>query len=149
MRYDEKDFEKSGVKSFVMYIWNSHIKHNIVVNSNDLSKSTLRSKKTYISKYDKKWFVKVRNTYTYKYNEYKKGKIRIFQVCRDCRNDTKRSVSIWNRQVHCHYNRTGSWEKKGRHFADDIFKCIFLNENYPTFHWNLFLVVQLKMSEYG
>ena len=59
MRYDEKDFEKSGVKSFVMYIWNSHIKHNIVVNSNDLSKSTLRSKKTYISKYDKKWFVKV------------------------------------------------------------------------------------------
>ena len=36
----------------------------------------------------------------------------------------------------------------GRHFADDTFKCIFLNENVwmpIKFHWNLFLRVQLTI----
>ena len=65
----------------IRYVYiNSYIKHNIVVNSNDLSESTLRSRKTYISKYNKKWCVKVRNTYTYKYNTYKrKGRSEYFK----------------------------------------------------------------------
>ena len=34
--------------------------------------------------------------------------------------------------------------RNGRHFADDIFKCIFLNENFfilTKFHWNMYLMV--------
>ena len=37
-------------------------------------------------------------------------------------------------------------EQNGRHFSDDIFKCIFLQEHIFIlfeFHWNLFLKVQL------
>ena len=39
----------------------------------------------------------------------------------------------------------------GRHFADDIFKYIFLNENFwipVKFHWNLFLRVQLTSFQH-
>ena len=35
--------------------------------------------------------------------------------------------------------------QNGRHFADDLFKCIFLNENVwisIKFHWRLFLRVR-------
>ena len=38
-----------------------------------------------------------------------------------------------------------------RHFADDIFKCIFLNENFEfslKFHWSLFSRVQLTISKH-
>ena len=38
-----------------------------------------------------------------------------------------------------------------RHLADDIFKCIFLNENvwFPIkFHWNLFLRVELTKIQH-
>ena len=30
--------------------------------------------------------------------------------------------------------------QNGRHFPDDIFKCIFFNENVWRFHWNVFLL---------
>ena len=41
--------------------------------------------------------------------------------------------------------------QNGCHFTDDIFKCIFLNENVwipIKFHWNLFLRVQLTIFQY-
>ena len=41
--------------------------------------------------------------------------------------------------------------QNGRHFPDDIFKRIFLNEKVWTpikFHWNLFLRVQLTISQH-
>ena len=42
-------------------------------------------------------------------------------------------------------------EQNGRHFADDIFKRISLNEKiefWLQFHWNLFLRVQLTIIQY-
>ena len=41
-------------------------------------------------------------------------------------------------------------ETNGRHFADDIFKCIFLNEMFDfrlKFHWSLFPRVQLTIFQ--
>ena len=41
--------------------------------------------------------------------------------------------------------------QNGRHFADDIFKCIFLTENVCiliAFHWSFLLRVQLTISEH-
>ena len=41
--------------------------------------------------------------------------------------------------------------QNGRHFADDIFKCIFLYEMYEfrlKFHWSLFLRVQLTIFQH-
>ena len=41
--------------------------------------------------------------------------------------------------------------QNGRHFADDIFKCTFMNENFVfwfEFHWSLFLRVQLTISQH-
>ena len=39
--------------------------------------------------------------------------------------------------------------QNGRHFADDIFKCIFLNENAWSFHWSLFLGFKLTIFRPG
>ena len=36
--------------------------------------------------------------------------------------------------------------QNGRHFADDIFKCIFVNKTFPKFHWSLFLTFQLTIA---
>ena len=40
--------------------------------------------------------------------------------------------------------------QKGQHFADDILKCIFLNENafWLIFHWILFLRVKLTTFQH-
>ena len=41
--------------------------------------------------------------------------------------------------------------QNGRHFTDDIFKFIFLNENLEfwfNFHWNLFLKAQLTINQH-
>ena len=38
--------------------------------------------------------------------------------------------------------------QKGRYIADEIFKCIFFNENVwisIKFHWSLFLMIQLTI----
>ena len=41
-------------------------------------------------------------------------------------------------------------DQNGRHFADKVFKCISLNENFRIFlfqyHWKLFLVLHLTVS---
>ena len=41
--------------------------------------------------------------------------------------------------------------QNGRHFADDIFRCIFVNEMFLfwlKFHWSLFLWVQLTITQH-
>ena len=41
--------------------------------------------------------------------------------------------------------------QNGRHFADDIFRCIFVNESFVfwlKFHWSLFLWAQLTISQH-
>ena len=38
--------------------------------------------------------------------------------------------------------------QNGRHFPDDIFKCIFVNKFRVRFHWNLFPMVQLTIFQY-
>ena len=40
--------------------------------------------------------------------------------------------------------------QNGRHFADDIFRCIFVNENFVSwlkFHWSFVLRVQLTITQ--
>ena len=44
--------------------------------------------------------------------------------------------------------------QNGHHLADNIFKCVFLNNNccilfWFRFHWNLFLKVQFKINQDG
>ena len=58
-------------------------------------------------------------------------------------------VSIWYEQLsQCHDRNelnSSSLGQNGRHFADDIFKCIFLNDKVrllTKFHWSLFLSVK-------
>ena len=38
--------------------------------------------------------------------------------------------------------------QNGRHFADDIFACIFFSENWLNFHWNMFARVQLTIIQH-
>ena len=41
--------------------------------------------------------------------------------------------------------------QNGRHFADDIFRCIFVNEKFFVlikFHWSFFLRVQLTINQH-
>ena len=41
--------------------------------------------------------------------------------------------------------------QNGRHFADDIFRCIFMNESFIfclKFHWSLFLRVQMTITQH-
>ena len=41
--------------------------------------------------------------------------------------------------------------QNGRHFADDIFRCIFVNEKiciWLKFHWSLFLRLQLTINQH-
>ena len=55
-------------------------------------------------------------------------------------------ISLWAAPVHP--VKTLRTRQNGCHFADDIFKCIFLNENFEwrlKFHWSLFLRVQLTI----
>ena len=49
------------------------------------------------------------------------------------------------------YLNTLRLRENGRHFANDIFKCIFLNENYQfrlRFHWSLFLRFELTKFQH-
>ena len=41
--------------------------------------------------------------------------------------------------------------QNGHHFADDIFRCVFVNESFAfwlQFHWNLFLRVQWTITQH-
>ena len=45
---------------------------------------------------------------------------------------------------------TTPWQN-GRHFTDDIFRCIFVNEKFSIllkFHWSLFLRVRLTITQH-
>ena len=53
--------------------------------------------------------------------------------------------------VTAHNNLSGNTLKSiqnGSRFADDIFKCIFLNENLIIFHWIMCLGVKLTMCHH-
>ena len=41
-----------------------------------------------------------------------------------------------------------NWSQNWRHFAGDIFKCIFLNENAWIFHWSVFLKFELTIIQH-
>ena len=60
--------------------------------------------------------------------------------------------------MYCDANRTHNYwgvlntlreRQNGRHFADDIYKSIFVNEKVQfNFHWSLFLGVQLTINQH-
>ena len=55
-----------------------------------------------------------------------------------------------NCKIQAHYNIL-RWRPNGRHFGDDIFKCIFLRESldfFFKFHWSLFLRFELTIFQH-
>ena len=60
-------------------------------------------------------------------------------------------LSTWSRSCRTFWLNTLRPRQNGRHFADDIFKCIFLNENVwipIKIHWRLFVRVQLTIFQH-
>ena len=62
-------------------------------------------------------------------------------------------MSSWQKETNLNYVSVNSLRpsQNGRHFADDIFKCIFLNEIYEfrlRFHRNLFLWFELILFQH-
>ena len=50
-----------------------------------------------------------------------------------------------------HQGNSSPFQQNGRHFADDIFECNFMNEYFVfwfEFHWNLFLRAQLTTIQH-
>ena len=70
------------------------------------------------------------------------------QYCHDCHWIFENLPSCRWQMLSCNSSFTG---QNGCHFADNVFKCIFLNEKFVFWlilHWSLFLRVQLTITQH-